>query len=98
MYIFFAFGRQLCTYHLTEENMRRQAVNIQEVKRKIAELRGKDLSLAVNKGRNQIVKIDGQIIDLFPYVFTFRARAGELVSFSYSDIICGDIRIGYTAN
>lgn len=76
--------------------MRRRAVNIQEVKRKIAELRGKNLQLAVNKGRNQIVKLDGQIVDLFPYVFTFRSGE-DLVSFSYSDIICGDIRIGYSS-
>ncbi|MDE7164718.1 MAG: Veg family protein [Clostridiales bacterium] len=75
--------------------MRRQAVNIQEVKQKIAELRGKNLSLAVNKGRNKITKMHGQIVDLFPSVFTFRAVAGDLVSFSYSDIICGDIKIGY---
>ncbi|MDE6293173.1 MAG: Veg family protein [Clostridiales bacterium] len=75
--------------------MRRQAVNIQEVKQKIAELRGKNLSLAVNKGRNKITKMHGQIVDLFPSVFTFRAAAGDLVSFSYSDIICGDIKIGY---
>ena len=75
--------------------MRRQAVNIQEVKRKIEGLRGKNLSLAVNKGRNQIVRLDGQIVDLFPYVFTFRSGE-DLVSFSYSDIICGDIRIGYS--
>lgn len=74
--------------------MRRRAVNIQEVKQKIAELRGKNLSLAVNKGRNKITKLHGQIEDLFPSVFTFRAVAGDLVSFSYSDIICGDIQIG----
>ena len=75
--------------------MRRRAVNIQEVKRKIEGLRGKNLQLAVNKGRNQIVRLDGQIVDLFPYVFTFRSGE-DLVSFSYSDIICGDIRIGYS--
>ena len=73
--------------------MRRRAANIQDVKQKIAELRGKELQLAVNKGRNRVVRLDGQIVDLFPYVFTFRANAGDLVSFSYSDIICGDIQM-----
>ena len=76
--------------------MRRQVVSIQEVKQKISELRGKTLSLAVNKGRNKITTLDGQIVDLFPSVFTFRAAAGEIVSFAYSDIICGDIKIGYS--
>ena len=78
--------------------MRRRAVNIQDVKRKIEMLRGKNLSLAVNKGRNRITKLDGQIVDLFPSVFTFRGEAGDLVAFSYSDIICGDIKIGYSGN
>ena len=72
--------------------MRRRAVNIQEVKQKIAELRGKNLSLAVNRGRNKITTLNGRIEDVFPSVFTFRAAAGDIVSFSYSDIICGDIQ------
>ncbi len=71
--------------------MRQRAVNVQDVKLKIAELKGKDLSVAVNKGRKKITRMSGVIVDLFPSVFTFRAAAGELVSFSYSDVICGDI-------
>ena len=64
---------------------------MEEVKRRLSELRGKNLSVAVNRGRNKITHIDGVIVDMFPSVFTFRAVAGELVSFSYSDVICGDI-------
>ncbi len=72
--------------------MRRRAVNIKQVKQDIADLKGKSLSLAINKGRKKITRMDGEIVDLFPSVFTFRAAAGELVSFSYSDVICGDIK------
>ncbi len=71
--------------------MRQRAVGVEEVKRRLSELRGKNLSVAVNRGRNKITHIDGVIVDMFPSVFTFRAVAGELVSFSYSDVICGDI-------
>ncbi len=71
--------------------MRQRAVGVEEVKRRLSELKGKNLSVAVNRGRNKITHIDGVIVDMFPSVFTFRAVAGELVSFSYSDVICGDI-------
>ncbi|MCM1368583.1 MAG: Veg family protein [Roseburia sp.] len=72
--------------------MRQRTVNISDVKRKIAELKGKTLSVSVNRGRNKITRLNGVIVDTFPSVFTFRATAGDLVSFSYSDVICGDIR------
>ena len=72
--------------------MRRRAVNVEEVKRNIAQLKGVNLSVAVNRGRKKIERLSGEIVDLFPSVFTFRAAAGELVSFSSSDVICGDIK------
>lgn len=72
--------------------MRRRVMNINEVKRNIADLKGKNLSLAINKGRKKVMRLDGEIVDLFPSVFTFRAIAGDIVSFSYSDVICGDIK------
>lgn len=73
--------------------MRTRTLNIEEVKRNIAGLKGKALSVSVNKGRKKTVKLNGTIADTFPSVFTFRSGAGELVSFSYSDVICGDIVI-----
>lgn len=74
--------------------MRKVGASINEVKQQIAGLKGKHLSLSVNKGRKRVTRMRGEIVDIFPSVFTFRAAAGELVSFSYSDIICGDIVIG----
>lgn len=71
--------------------MRARARSVDDVKRSIAELKGKSLSVSVNKGRKKTVRLSGEIVDLFPSVFTFRAVAGDLVSFSYSDVICGDI-------
>ncbi len=72
--------------------MRQRTVNINDVKRNISAMKGKNLLLAVNKGRNKITKMQGEIVDVFPSVFTFRAACGDLVSFSYSDVICGDIK------
>ena len=71
--------------------MRQRTLDVNEVKRRIAALKGEDLSVSVNKGRKKVLNMNGVIVDVFPSVFTFRAAAGELVSFSYSDVICGDI-------
>ena len=73
--------------------MRPRATSLEEVKKSIAELKGKQLSVSVNKGRKKTVKLSGVIADMFPSVFTFRAAAGELGSFSYSDVICGEIKL-----
>ena len=73
--------------------MRQRAKSIEEVKKSIAELKGKSLSVAVNRGRKKVVRMSGVITDIFPAVFTFKAAAGDVVSFSYSDVICGEIKI-----
>lgn len=78
--------------------MRPRAQSIDQVKQAIAELKGKSLSVAVNRGRKKIIRLSGEITDLFPGVFMFKAAAGEIVSFSYSDVICGDIVIKEKAN
>ena len=71
--------------------MRARARSVEEVKKSIEGMRGRALSVAVNKGRKKTVRLSGVIEDLFPSVFTFRAASGDKVSFSYSDVICGAI-------
>ncbi len=73
--------------------MRARATSIEEVKTRIRNLRGKNLCVSVNKGRKKTIKLDGVITDMFPSVFMFRSAAGDTVSFSYSDVICGDIKL-----
>lgn len=71
--------------------MRARARSVEEVKKSIEGMRGRALSVAVNKGRKKTLHIKGVIEDLFPSVFTLRAASGDKVSFSYSDVICGEI-------
>lgn len=73
--------------------MRQRATSVEEVKARLAGLMGRPLTVAVNKGRKKVTRLSGEIVDMFPSVFTFRA-SGELVSFSYSDIICGEVVLG----
>ncbi len=43
-----------------------------------------------------MLKYDGEIAQLYPAVFTLRITSDknvDLLSFSYSDVICGDIKL-----
>lgn len=76
--------------------MRKCAVSIDEIKKNINALVGKSLKISVNKGRKKIVKYDGEIVDIYPSVFTLRIDGDkniDTLSCSYSDVICGDIAL-----
>lgn len=75
--------------------MRKKAVSISEVKDSISELKGKLIDISIDKGRKRIVSCVGEVIDTFPSVFTMRVEGDEnnLLSCSYSDIICGTVSI-----
>lgn len=76
--------------------MRKRAVSVEEVKKNIEGLKGKSLKISVNKGRKRVLKYDGEIAQLYPAVFTLRITSDknvDLLSFSYSDVICGNIKL-----
>lgn len=73
--------------------MRKCGLSIEDVKRHVAELKGSTLTLSVNKGRKRITDFGGEVVDTFRSVFTFMANDGELMSFAYADVICGNIVI-----
>ena len=76
--------------------MRKRAVSVEEVKKNIEGLKGESLKISVNKGRKRVLKYDGEIAQLYPAVFTLRIKSDkniDLLSFSYSDVICGDIKL-----
>lgn len=77
-------------------DMRKKTVSLEEIKKDVAELRGKGLKISVNKGRKKIVKYDGEITEVYPSVFTLKIYNDLFIkslSCSYSDVICGDIRM-----
>lgn len=76
--------------------MRKCAMSIEQVKKDINTLKGRALKVSVNKGRKRIVKYDGEIIEIYPSVFTLKITGDkniEKLSCSYSDVICGDIKL-----
>ena len=64
-----------------------------EIKQKIANLKGNEINLSVNRGRKKIDKLQGAIQNVYPSVFTFMTDANNLETFSYFDILCGLVDI-----
>ena len=77
--------------------MRKNGLSIEAIKNKINELVGKDIYMEVCRGRKQVKKYHGVVEHTFPRVFVVRLTEGEHVvnslSYSYSDVLCGDVII-----
>jgi uncharacterized protein Veg len=56
-------------------------------------MRGVDMLLRVNLGRNKIVEYNGKVEDLYASVFTVKAEENEAIkTYSYSDVLTGNIK------
>lgn len=73
--------------------MRKVEFSISDVKNKIESLKGQGVDLEVNIGRKKIKQFTGTITSVYPSVFTFLDKDGNLKTYSYSDILCGDVKI-----
>jgi len=76
--------------------MKKQSMSIEEAKRHIEKMSGRELAISVNKGRKKIVKYSGLVANIYPSVFTLEILDDKhinLLSCSYSDLICGQIQI-----
>lgn len=58
---------------------------------KVSELKGMEVKLRVNRGRNKIETYRGIIENAYPAVFTLNAE-GKIYCFSYADILSGNVR------
>ena len=69
--------------------------SILTVKERIKSLCGKKVNCIINKGRNKLVKINAYIDQVYPSMFIIKPIEDvelERKSFSYNDVMCGDIR------
>ncbi len=76
--------------------MRNQASTLDDVKNKILNLKGKGVEMEVNHGRKKISHYTGVVEDAYHSVFVVKldnATTNEKMSCSYSDILCGDVKI-----
>ena len=66
-----------------------------EVKDKVSSLKGKNIHLKVNKGRNKIVTLTAIIDQVYPSMFVISPTSPvdlDRKSYSYNDVLCGDIK------
>ena len=78
--------------------MRKLYASLDEVKSSILNLKGKTVKMKINKGRKKIVEYAGTIENVYPSLFTVKFTEGDELnieknSFSYFDVMCGDIKI-----
>ncbi len=73
--------------------MRANANALTEIKEKIANLKGNEINISVNRGRKKIDTLSGFIENIYPSVFTFMTSSNSRETFSYFDILCGLVAI-----
>jgi uncharacterized protein Veg len=77
--------------------MKKTPLNVGDVRNKIAELVGKNICMDVCRGRKKIFRYTGVVQNTFPSVFVVKLTAGETansqLSYSYSDVVCGEVTV-----
>lgn len=76
--------------------MRKPTMDLNQVKTEILKLKGKYIEMEVNKGRKKITHYEGVLEDIYNSVFVVRllnSTKNEKLSYSYSDVLCGDVKI-----
>lgn len=67
-------------------------MNIQKIKSIISGLKGKDVFVKVNVGRNKYEYYEGRIEDVYNNIFT--VKVFELIkSFTFSDVLTKDVQL-----
>lgn len=76
--------------------MRKSILNLTDVKKRISLIKGKNIDVYINRGRKKIDNYSGIIENTYPSVFTIKIFNDEKlknVTCSYSDVLCGDVKI-----
>lgn len=73
----------------------KNTLTINDVKEKIHALKGQNIALEVNKGRNKIVSLTAIIDQVYPSMFVINPTSNvdlDRKSYSYNDVLCGDVK------
>ena len=74
--------------------MRKVNTNVSTVIEEIEKLKGSNISMEINKGRKKIEKYQGIIENVYPSIFTVNIGDGKNpLSYSYNEVLCGDVTI-----
>lgn len=75
--------------------MIKSSINIDSVKSEITRLKGQDVNVKVNLGRNRTALYVGKVAGVYQDIFTIMpyGQFKGKTTFSYSEIICGNVKI-----
>ena len=65
-----------------------------DIKDKVNNLKGQNIPLKINKGRNKIVTLTAIIDQVYPSMFVINPTSEVVLdrkSYSYNDVLCGDV-------
>lgn len=71
--------------------MRKIVLGLDDIKSKIKQLKGQSVQLEINRGRKKVEMVKATIKDVYPSVFTIIAEDMKVQTFSYFDILCGNV-------
>ena len=77
--------------------MRKGVTTINDIKQSILSLKGEQVKLYINRGRRKILKFEGVIDSVYNSVFTVKDNISSTHTYSYSDILCGEVKVSKTA-
>lgn len=76
--------------------LRKVGLSLDNVKQQINDLKGQSVNLKVNIGRKKIRHYLAKVDAIYPSVFCVIEEDGTIKTFSYSDVLCGDVEIEAT--
>lgn len=83
-------------YLFVNYSIMKNNLTINEIKEKIANVKGKNIQMLVNKGRKKVERLEGVIQNLYPSVFTVQIEdenlGKNLVTYSYTEVLCGFVK------
>ncbi len=76
--------------------MKKMPNTIENIKKKIMDLKGKEVNLYINRGRRKVSAYRARIENVYASVFTVKSCSLDLEfinTYSYNDILCGEVKI-----
>ncbi len=71
--------------------MRKATYGLDDIKLKISNMKGQNVQMQINRGRKRIESVTAIIKDVYPSVFTIKTADEKLQTFSYFDVLCGNV-------
>ena len=81
--------------------MRKVNSTLEDVIKQITKLKGQNLNFEVTRGRRKTLKFLGVIESIYPSIFIVKNKddlTSNAISYSYADVLCGDVSISQDKN